>query len=111
MIRHITPGTIAQGIIGVQPMTGVGGSIYTKTLSRNITFKKIKFDNHWCCEFITNINEDSITAIEEWLKQFPESNYWTQKVRLYNDNAYYVNIYDEETLTAFVLRWQNSLPV
>ena len=111
MIRKILPGTIAQNIVGVQPMQGIGGSIYTMRPSqpRNITFEKTKVDMHWCCEFMPGINVTSTIAIEEWLKQFPKTNYWTQQDNPWG--TYYVNIYDEEMLTAFILRWQNSAPM
>ena len=111
MIRQIYPGTIAQSILGVQPMQGTGGTVYTMRppQPRNITFEKRKVDMHWCCKFVPAPNATSIIAIEEWLKQFPKTNYWTQQDTPCSE--YYVNIYDEEMLTAFILRWQNSPPM
>ena len=110
MIRRILPNLIAADIMGVQPMTGPVGQIYSMGTSVRerppLKFTKEKVDLHWNCCFPTGATVGSIDAIEEWLKQFPKTNYWTQQSGHWSE--YYVNIYDEEMLTAFTLRWQNS---
>jgi len=111
MIRRIFPNLIASEIMSVQPMTtGPTGSIFTTNRTQfvrlPIKFTKSKIDLHWCCDFGNGLEPASVSAIEEWLAQFPKTNYWTQQAGPWSE--YYVNIYDDEMLTAFTLRWQNS---
>lgn len=109
MIKRVLPGTIAQDLMGVQPMSAPSGSVFRmnfrfgKATEQPITFKKTKVDKHWCCEFKW-LGESDIESIEEWLKTYPRSDYWVHV----SYSGFYVNIYDEELLTAFTLRWQNS---
>lgn len=109
MIRRILPSVIAADIIGVQPMQGAAGAVFTMTREKKLStlrFSKIKVDMHWNIWFDSGVSFNSMREIEEWLKTYPNSDYWFYQGRLPGD--FYVNIYDEEMLTAFTLRWQNS---
>ena len=113
MIRQVLPSVIAADIIGVQPMQGAGGSIFSMRYTFGnehkpviLKFSKIRVDQHWNIWFESGIGMTSILQVEEWLKQFPKTDYWTYQKDPWSD--FYVNIYNEEILTAFTLRWQNS---
>ncbi len=110
MIRQILPGTIAQNIIGVQPMFGPVGSIHTIRHTyvrdiKNILVTITKFDFHWHCFFDIDGELNRIQPITEWIKEtMSEDNYW-----IYNhDDILSVNVYDEESALAISLRWHNA---
>ena len=102
MIRNIYPSLIANDIIGVQPMTSAAGNLFVMSDIGSYTRMVItKMDNHWNCHC------SALKSIEilEWLKNIDPSLYWSYQRRPYSD--FYVNFYDEESITMFKLRWDN----
>ncbi len=108
MIRRILPGTIAQDIIGVQPMSGPTGSVFTmrpnfgdeyNDHTLRLTVEKV--DKHW--NISMRISADRLHLIEDWLKNLPKDEYWTYQKGPWS--PFYVNLYDEDTVLAFKLAW------
>jgi hypothetical protein len=106
MIRKILPGTIAQSITGVQPMSGPMAQIFSINPgfdTKTIRLKIEKVDMHWHIEF--NMSAEKLYLVEEWLKNIPKEEYW-----IYHANPwapFCINLYSEDTVTAFKLTWDN----
>ncbi len=96
MIRRIMPGVIASSIIGVQPMIP-----YDRTVRLVIT----KVDNHWNVRVCVG-DQSRIDEIKEWLKNIPTEMFWVY--HSHHGADYHINFYDEETMVAFKLRWDNA---
>lgn len=110
MIRRILPATIANDIMGVQPMSGSAGSIfsmrhYIKEVDRTVRLiiKRVEF--HWNVEVVTD-DHSRIDEILAWLKNTTDNHYWTFQKNPWS--TFYVNFYDEDTLLAFKLAWDNK---
>jgi hypothetical protein len=111
MIRKILPNTIAADIMGVQPMAGPVGSIFSMRFNRPMIVDRTvrllitKVDLHW--NVGVNVNDHSrIDEILAWLKNIPQDQYWTAQKDPWS--TFYINFYDEETVLAFKLAWDNA---
>lgn len=100
MIRKIMPTLVASQLVGVQPMSDI---FSPSTIKVNVK----KLVHCWNCECQLGGHYKSADKILEWLSDLPKSEYWFYQKNLYS--PLYVNLYNEEAVTAFKLRWTNSV--
>lgn len=108
LIQKLMPSLIAQQIIGVQPMTGPTGSIFTmRYADPNIDkfHKKYKFSRaKW---YIAEFDEKDYSEVDKWCTaQFgphpkrPDA--WSRWIHKYESS---IHFRDEKDYVLFVLRW------
>jgi len=98
MIRRVIPGMIASSIIGVQPMTSF-------PIDRTVRLVITKVDTRWNVRVCVS-DQTRIDEIKDWLKNIPSEHFWAY--HRHHGADYYINFYDEETLVAFKLAWDNA---
>lgn len=110
MIRCISPATIANSIIGVQPMTGPVGSIFSMRYEfwkQPVKIITVRYEFKWNC-LITTSDTESADSIINWLEEnLDNTNYWYHRIS--NSNDLSVNFYNEEDIVAMKLKWEGYL--
>lgn len=108
LIRQTFPNVIAQQIVGVQPMTGIGGtSSYFDVKYHYHKHPRYKFSRKWFVGEIAHNNVYPLVDIENWCKdnfglQPINPDAWCRWYR-YSTRKFYFR--DEKDYVLFTMRW------
>jgi len=99
IIRRVMPSVIASQLVGVQPMTS---SFFVSKLDKVIIVNHGKVDRHWSLAVRADKDKEKII---KWLEDnLLKQDYWIK------DGTYVINVnlYKEEDVDLFLLRWKDA---